>query len=272
MVKPKAKGYIASVVAILLWVGAVFFALIVIFPAYQDLAEAFSEVEVVESTLRERLHDTPFPSEAAIQRSREVKEELTEELRASRDFYSRIQSEVMDREVLESGSEDPDIVAQKFRDLEEALKEQVGRAGFLDVGDVADWEDESPSEEQIAMLEKKSCIAEALARVLSNVEETEVTINSMTVGDPFEAARLPDVLSGENVEMTLRVFPVDISINAPIAGWEKVVASLTQVTEDAPSPLVSIGAFELEVGDDDPAQLELGLNVLDFYELHLNQN
>ncbi len=261
----KTKRIFDTVAMLVIWAGAIAFALLGVFPAHQNFSEALAEIQVAETTLRQRLEGAMIPSKGAIESAGDATGGLTEELRAAREFYARIQRNAIERDILESSSDDPYIVAANFRRLRQTLEEKAGVRGFLELGDVVDWPDGSPAVGQIPLLEKKTSVAKSLVNIcVDDNQRPSVRIRSMTVGDPYSPASFPERYDtgGEGAEF--RILPVVVDLSLPVGSLGQIFTELLTVDRDESRPLVALRSVGVAGAGEKRVDLRIELNVLDF--------
>ncbi len=265
MVTPKNKDHLINIVAVALCIAAPMLV-IMGFLTVQNYFRLREELSAETARLDENLRGPGFPSRAAVKEARKVKDVLSSEFEASREFYLDLQRSVLDRKLLGSDEDgDPYLVAANFREMRDSLGNRTGNPNFLDLGEIERWAGERPSPDQFELLEKKVSLADALVQILTRHGRP---VDSMVIADPYslpERYRKSPEDGAETLEC--RIIPVNIRMNIPIHAMQGLLNDLLSVTPDAGKPFVALRSVEFDRPGDRPGiiSLQLELNVFDFH-------
>jgi hypothetical protein len=253
-----------------LCLGAVAFAATQLFPLLQGVLTSYRSARDELQTLNSRNEAEVMPTQGVIQQYAELKRNMIEETERSASFYLR-QNSSLDKQILESWRMDPYQLAINYRELKSQLAEEAGNPDFLELGKLDDWEEKprgKPQKEDFSALEKKSCIARVLTESLTADPNTVIQI--MQIGEPLEADEAPPVPDVDWMVVRYRIYPVEVSMSTRFSTLGKTLHSLVTIppaTSD--QACIGVRSIDLKAESARPAsrvKVDIGLNVLDFYE------
>jgi len=194
MATARTRRRFATALVAGLWLGAALFALAALRPALARALAMQQELDEALTVMKGRLERELVPSEGVIGHYEALKKAMIREAESCAYEYLR-HSECLGKDLLQSWRMDPYEVEMNFRAVKKRLADKAGHPDFLDLGPLGVWDQEAspgsrrPTQQDLAALEKRTCIASVLVDILAH--EPGTVIDLMKITDPLQPRKAP---------------------------------------------------------------------------------
>jgi hypothetical protein len=279
MLSFKLRRILMSWLVTLMWLGAIIFLAVMVYPAAKDAFSKYAKVKRGDADLKEWTASIrSIPSIGLINWYGELKFRMRQEVDScSRHMLSR--NKALDEQILESWSGDEHQFATQYEQFKARLADKAGNPDFIEMGQLDDWEDEAtgaPEKEDFTAIEKRACIAEVLVDALAVDESTVIQIIdfSKPVKTPDNLPEQPpaDWDLGSHRVARHRIVPVVITFTTRFAALGRTLDRLAKSPARGLSGRPCMAIRAIRFGTDDSVQkgnvkVRLAVEVYDFYRL-----
>jgi len=274
MATARTRRRFATALVAGLWLGAALFALAALRPALARALAMQQELDEALTVMKGRLERELVPSEGVIGHYEALKKAMIREAESCAYEYLR-HSECLGKDLLQSWRMDPYEVEMNFRAVKKRLADKAGHPDFLDLGPLGVWDQEAspgsrrPTQQDLAALEKRTCIASVLVDILAH--EPGTVIDLMKITDPLQPRKAPPAPQVPWLVVRHHIYPVQVKLTTPFAGLGRLLSALANVPPDSTEvPCMAITRLQVESippRGQGKVQVELAVHVYDFYRV-----
>lgn len=259
----KAKAYAFNAVLAVVYIGIPVFGALCLYPAVARSDGEVAELQRAQDTLGRWSHKATLPTETRIEVERNYKAGLQADYEQILSYYQG-RNAMINRGLLDTYTSDPVRVKLKYEELKGQLAAKARYDSTKALSNLPfmppyGWEGpgKTPSPQDLKLIEKKACIADAVINLLAN---NPCAVAQIAVGEPPGAGNeTPE--AAETPAVRFDHWPVTVQL---IVRFRQLAVVLDRVVASPPTfPCFVLRGLSLEAAPDGQAKVKLYLDVLE---------
>lgn len=261
----KAKSHTFNVVLAVVCIGVPVFGALCLYPAVARSAAEVAELQKSQETLSRWLRKITLPTETRIEAEQNYRAGLQAEYERIRSYYEG-RNAMLNRGLLDTYTGDPVRVKLKYEELKgqlaaKARYDSTKALTNLPFMPLYPWEatGKVPSSQDLKLVEKKACIADALVGLFAN---NPCAVAQIAVGEPPGAAsQTGSAGEAETAAVRFDHWPVTVDL---VARFRQLAVVLDRVVASPPAfPCLILRGLSFEAAPDGQVKARLYLDVLE---------